>query len=106
MSNEELKLRICKNALDATNIKLALVPETLRPMYLTIQAQLSFLVDFFNGVNNQHARLHELNFGHIAVREIENSDPEYAHLLKLAFYVAYQTGLGVKLDQRFIIEHT
>ncbi|WP_372588613.1 immunity protein Tsi6 family protein [Pseudoalteromonas xiamenensis] len=73
---------------------------------MALLRQLQFSVDFFEGRNNEHAKLHTLNFGHLAVREIEDSDPTFAHLRKIAFYVADRTAHGLKLDKNSIKNYT
>ncbi|BFM17382.1 hypothetical protein R50073_35650 [Maricurvus nonylphenolicus] len=92
-------------ALEATEEKLK-VCSGLRGMYESIRNQLQFLVDYFEEKHDDLTRFNELSFGIIAVREIEDSDPEYAKLLKVAFYVASQTKSRKALSQEFINEHT
>ena len=99
MSQEELKAKITRQALEicierlATNT--ATVPE---PMMRSIQAQLEWLINFYEGRSAERNRLHELTFGHIAAREIEDSDPEFTDALNKAYYVASRTASGLKLD--------
>ncbi len=106
MSQESIKAKLCNDALLVAKEKVASNSNSLLPIYKSIESQLQFLVDFFEGRNNEHAKLHTLNFGHLAVREIEDSDPTFAHLLKIAFYVADKTAHGLKLDEQFIANYT
>jgi hypothetical protein len=106
MSQESIKAKLCNEALLVAKEKVASNSNSLLPMYQSIENQLQFLVDFFEGKNNEHAKLHTLNFGHLAVRELEDNDPKFAHLLKVAFYVADKTANGLKLDERFIANYT
>lgn len=106
MSQESIKAKLCNYALLIAKAKVASNSNSLLPMYQSIENQLQFLVDFFEGKNNEHAKLHTLNFGHLAVREIEDNDPKFTHSLKVAFYVADKTANGLKLDEQFIENHT
>ncbi len=106
MSQESIKAKLCNDALFAAKGKIENCSNSLLPMYQSIENQLQFLVDFFEGKTNEHAKLHTLNFGYLAVREIEDNDPKFAHLLKVAFYVADKTANGLKLDEQFIANHT
>ena len=106
MSQESIKAKLCNDALLVAKEKVAINSNSLLPMYQTIENQLQFLVDFFEGKNSEHAKLHTLNFGHLAVREIEDNDPKFAHLLKIAFYVADKTAHGLKLDEQFVANYT
>ena len=106
MSQESIKAKLCNDALLAAKDKIADNTNNLLPMYQSIENQLQFLVDFFEGKNSANEKLHTLNFGHLAVREIEDNDPKFAHLLKIAFYVADKTAKGLRLDEQFIANYT
>jgi hypothetical protein len=99
MSQEELKARITREALRVCDERMTTgsfsVPE---PMMQSIQAQLSWLIDFFEGRSTERDKLHKLTFGHFAAREIEDSDPELTDALYKAYYVASQTAAGLKID--------
>jgi len=74
-------------------------------MYRSIQNQLEVVIGYFEGRHKDHARLHDLNFGWMAVREMEDIDPELAGLLVEAFYVTSQTARGLKLAPEFIAKY-
>ena len=77
----------------------------MAPLYRSIECQLDFVIGYFEGRHKDHARLHQLNFGWVAVREIADINPEFASLLNEAFYVANQTAKGLKLSPEFIATH-
>jgi hypothetical protein len=102
MSQESIKTKLCNDALLVAKEKVASNSNRLLPMYQSIENQLQFLVDFFEGKNNEYAKLHTLNFDHLAAREIEDNNPKFTHLLKVACYVADKTANGLKLNEQFI----
>ncbi|QDP01413.1 immunity protein Tsi6 family protein [Thalassotalea sp. PS06] len=105
MDQNQIKLDVCMKALQATEAKLK-SRNALCGMYESVKNQLVFLIDYFDGNHTDLNRFKELSLGTIAVREVEDSDPEYAHLLKCAYYVAYQTMNRKRLSAEFINENT
>jgi hypothetical protein len=99
MSQEELKAKITQEALRICNERINTgrlpVPE---PMMQSIQAQLTWLLEFFEGRSDERDKLHKLTFGHFAAREIEDADPELTDSLNKAYYVASRTASGLKVD--------
>ena len=99
VSQEELKAKIARDALEICDRRIAMdsspVPETM--MY-SIRAQLTWLIEFFEGRSIERNKLHTLTFGHYAAKEIEGSDPEFAAALHKAYYVASLTASGLKID--------
>lgn len=105
MNQNKIKKSICLKALEATESKLDNT-NALTGMYESLKNQLVFLIDYFDEKHTELSKFKELSLGTIAVREIEDTDPEYAHLLKSAYYVAYQTMNRKKLSTEFIKENT
>lgn len=66
--------------------------------YESFVVQLSFLKDFYEGKSNDHARLHELNLGLIAMREFEQADAEYTQALSILSHIASQKAKGLKVE--------
>jgi hypothetical protein len=103
VSQEELKAQVAKEALRICNMRMTTdtspVPEA---MMQSIQSQLAWLIEFFEGRSTERNKLHALTFGHYAAREIEDSDPEFAAALHKACYVANRTGSGLKIDPTVI----
>lgn len=99
MSQEDIKIAICKRAL-ATFLtkKNVVVPQ----MQESIVNQLNFLISYFQGVNSDREKLFELTFGHLAAREIDPREEEIISALNSAFYVASQTRNGLKLDLKVL----
>ena len=99
MSQEDIKASITREALAVCDERLASgaapVPET---MMRSIQAQLEWLIEFYEGRSAERNKLHTLTFGHYAAREIEDADPAFARCLYRAFYAASRTAAGLKFD--------
>jgi hypothetical protein len=66
--------------------------------FSTLDEQLKFMLAFFKGENDDHARLHDINVGVISVREIESFDEELANLLSVAQYIAHKKAHGLVRD--------
>jgi hypothetical protein len=101
MSQEDIKAAVVKKALTLCEDRIKNSPNIAVPGVLeSIHAQLEWLVSFFEGRNNERAKLHKLVFGHYAIRELDERDEEFIEALKKANYVAHQTGAGLKIDLR------
>lgn len=99
MSQEDIKARICQEALDICNERIASNARVVLPEIMSsIQAQLEWLVSYFEGRNAERSKLFELTFGHFAVREVDERDKEFVEALTKAFYVAARTREGLKID--------
>lgn len=105
MDQNQIKKSVCLKALEATELTLQ-KSNTLSGMYESVKNQLVFLIDYFEGKHTDLNKFQELSLGTIAVREVEDSDPKYADLLKSAYYVAYQTMNRKCLSVEFINENT
>ena len=103
MSQEKLKAQVAREALEICNSRIATgsspAPEA---MMESIRAQLTWLIEFFEGRSTERNKLHALTFGHYAAREIEGSDPELTAALHKAYYVASRTASGLKVDPAVI----
>jgi len=103
VSQEELKAQVAREALEICNRRIATgnspAPEA---MMESIRAQLTWLIEFFEGRSTERNKLHTLTFGHYAAREIEDSDTEFTAALHKAYYVASRTASGLKVDPAVI----
>ena len=103
MSQEELKAAVTKRALDLCNDRISTNSGVALPGILaSTKAQLEWLLAYFEGRNNERAKLRTLIFGHYAVREMDESDEEFVDALKKAFYVASRTADGLKVDEKVL----
>jgi hypothetical protein len=67
------------------------------PVYDLLLPQLNYIKAVFEGVEKDKSRLHHLTVGSIASKEFEENDPDLARALKDAYYVAIQSGRGLKI---------
>lgn len=65
---------------------------------LSTRKQLFYVKSVLLDRSLDRADLHRLDFGSIAVKEFDETDPELSRALKDAFYVAVCTGKGLKVD--------
>lgn len=99
MSNEDVKAAVCREAL-AT---LSECPSAILPhLRGSVEAQLHWLIDYFEGRSNDRQRLYELTFGHCAVRELDPRDEKLVAALNKAYYVAVKTRQGLKIDLQLL----
>lgn len=95
MSNEDVKVAVCKEALGVlSDRRSSLLPHIAD----SIEAQLNWLIDYFEGRNSDRSQLFHLTFGHYAAREIDPREERLVDSLNSAFYVAVQTRKGLKID--------
>jgi len=66
--------------------RLDVAPEFV--LFQSIYAQLDFMCRLATGQESDRSRLQRVNIGRYAVREFEESDPEFARALKDAQYIA------------------
>lgn len=78
------------------NNRLAQFPEF--EVLLSTQKQLFYVRSILLDRSLDRADLHRLDFGAIAVKEFDETDPELSRALKDAFYVAARTRKGLKVD--------
>ncbi|SDK10783.1 immunity protein Tsi6 family protein [Microbulbifer yueqingensis] len=99
MSDEDIKTAVCKEALSILlDGRGALAPE----LYDSIEAQLKYLIDYFEGRSVERRRLFDLTIGHYVVREIDPREAKLIDALNKAFYVAVQTRKGLKIDRKLL----
>lgn len=66
-------------------------------LYQSIVAQLEYLKGVIEGHEKNKARLNDIVVGVYAVKDFEESDPEFAAALKDAQYVASRMARGLKV---------
>ena len=66
-------------------------------LFVSIVAQLDYLLSVLTGAEKDRSRVKEIIVGHYAVREFAESDPEFAEVLKVAQFIASQTAKGLKV---------
>ncbi len=99
MSNEDVKAAVCREALAILlECRSTIIPQ-LRE---SIEAQLNWLIDYFEGRSSERQRLFELTFGQYAVRELDPREEKLVDALNKAFYVAIKTRQGLKIDLKLL----
>jgi len=99
VSNEDIKAAVCKEALATLSDGSSKIVPQLRE---SIETQLKWLIDYFEGRSNERRRLFELTFGYYAVREIDPREEKLIGALNKAFYVAVRTRDGLKIDLKLL----
>ena len=66
-------------------------------LFGSIVAQLQYLRDVLAKVELDRSKLKDIIVGHYAVREFEETDPEFSEVLKKAQYVASTAARGLKI---------
>jgi len=103
MSQEDIKAEVARKALELCNDRIKNNPSIAVPRILeSIRAQLEWLVSFFEGRNNERAKLRTLVFGHYAARELDERDEVFIQALNKANYVASRTAAGLKVDLKVL----
>lgn len=67
------------------------------PLYASALIQLDFIRNILLGIEKDKSRLHKLTIGAWAGKEFEETDPELAHALGIAYYIGIQIGRGLKI---------
>ncbi|MEX6664273.1 immunity protein Tsi6 family protein [Pseudomonas sp. W2-17] len=67
------------------------------PLYASALIQLDFIRNILLGTEKDKSRLHKLTIGAWAGKEFEETDPELAHALGIAYYIGSQIGRGLKI---------
>ena len=88
-------IEIVKQALATANHRLAVAPSFV--IYQSIRNQLKYLLGVLKGTELDRSRLNQLNFGLYAVKEFEDSDPEFGQVLHQASRIAAQLEKGIKV---------
>ena len=68
------------------------------PIFQSIDAQLDYMDKLINGKIIDKSKLHQINVGLYAVKEFEESDPEFANILKKVQYIADRMAKGLKIE--------
>tara|TARA_Y100001968_G_C19449010_1_gene767249 strand:- start:2512 stop:2820 length:309 start_codon:yes stop_codon:yes gene_type:complete len=99
VSDEDIKAVVCKVALATLAVASSKVVPQLRE---SIEVQLKWLVDYFEGRSNERRLLFELTFGHYAAIEIDPREEKLIGALNKAFYVAVRARDGLKIDLKLL----
>ncbi|MFT6635920.1 immunity protein Tsi6 family protein [Alcanivorax sp.] len=99
VSNEDIKAAVCKEALATLSDSSSAIVPQLRE---STEAQLKWLIDYFEGRTSERKRLFDLTFGHYAAREIDPREERLIDALNKAFYVAVKTREGLKIDPKIL----
>lgn len=84
-----------KNALTLAKVRLGGAPGF--ELFISTVAQLEYLLSVMTGEEKDRSRLKDIIVGHFAVREFEESDPEFAQALKAAQFIASKAAKGLKV---------
>lgn len=95
--NDELKKAIdyIDEAIAITRLREASCPAF--PLYASSLIQLDFIRNILLGIEKDKSRLHKLTIGAWAGKEFEETDPELAHALGIAYYIGIQIGRGLRI---------
>lgn len=66
-------------------------------LFISIVAQLEYLLSVVNGKEKDRSRVKDIIVGHFAVREFEESDPQFSQALKAAQFIAYNIERRLKV---------
>lgn len=94
MKNSEL----FKRALLETEQRLRIFPDF--QLLVSVKNQLNYLIQLSDGMEADRAQLSTIIIGHYAAREFEESDPEYASLLRKCQYEVEVLKTGVRRGDR------
>jgi hypothetical protein len=67
-------------------------------IFQSIDAQLDYIKDLIDGKTSDRSKLKDVNVGLYAIREFEESDPEFAKQLKKIQFIADRIKKGLKVD--------
>lgn len=67
------------------------------PLYSSSLIQLDFIRNILLGIEKDKSRLYKMTIGAWAAKEFEETDPELAHALGIAYYIGIQIGRGLKI---------
>jgi hypothetical protein len=96
--SREDQLLCIDNAIDAARSRADKSINTkLSGMYSSLLNQLQYVKHCIEDAGIDRSRLHDISVGHIAIREFEESDPEFAATLKRAYFICYYKSQGLKV---------
>jgi len=89
-------INIINEAIKKSKERLKAAPDF--PIFQSIDAQLEYMENLISGKINDRSKLHQINVGLYAVKELESSDPEFANVLKKIQYIADRMAKGLKIE--------
>lgn len=90
------KDKIFKRAKELVQKRLGAAPDFT--IFQSIDAQLDYIIGLLDGNISDRSQLKNVNVGLYAIREFEESDPEFAKELKKIQYIADKMRKGLKID--------
>jgi hypothetical protein len=87
------RVETVKKAKELIGNRLQAAPDFV--LFQSVEAQLDYLLSILEGSSSDRSRLREINVGHYAVHEFEESDPDLAKELKKVQYVVYKMTGGI-----------
>lgn len=94
MSIEQQQLWI-DAAVNLTQLKLR--NSSSKELYEYILNQLMYIRERLEDRTLSRDKLADINIGHLAVREFEDSDQEYSESLKRAYFIVHHMKIGLKV---------
>lgn len=89
------KKEILQNAKKLSENRLQSAPDF--KAFQSIDNQLQYLQDLVSGKITDRSKIKEINVGLYAIREFEESDPEFSSYLKKVQYIAERIRKGLKV---------
>ena len=83
------------DAIDAINNRLEQNPTF--SLYVMAKNQLDYIKSILTGAEKDKSKVHALNLGALASKELDTTDAELAEHLSNANYIASQMGQGLKI---------
>lgn len=82
-----------ERALNLARIRFSEAPSF--ELFISAVDQLEYLLSVVKGCEKDRSRLKDIIVGHFAVREFEESDPEFAQALNAAQFIASKAAKGL-----------
>lgn len=89
------KYDVLKCAKEIVQRRLKLAPDYF--IFQSIDAQLDYMKELIDGNISDRSKLKDINVGLYAIREFEESDPEFAKELKKVQFIADKMSKGLKV---------
>ncbi|WP_299490903.1 immunity protein Tsi6 family protein [uncultured Shewanella sp.] len=86
-------IEIVRQTKELIKLRLKQAPDFV--IFKSIEAQLDYVLDILEGNTMDRSKLKDINVGHYAVHEFEESDPELANKLKKIQYFVYKMNGGI-----------
>lgn len=87
-------IQTVENALKLTLARLKSAPDF--DIFISTFNQLEYLLSVLKGDESDRSRLKNIIVGHFAVREFQESDPEFSDALTAAQLIAFKMSKGLK----------